>query len=121
MQFTSNFLTFFTVLTVYVTLCTTQNAPATSGSSSTSSSQIKCFACGLEEIDPEIDEKDSYGDSRRDGVPKTKKMYNHTCDIAAEMGFDDRWARNCPAGVRSCFWAEARYDRQGKRFTKIKN
>ena len=65
-----------------------------------------------------MDAKGSYGDSRRDGVPKTKKMYNHTCDIAAEMGFDDRWIRDCPAGVRSCFWAEARYDRQGKYITK---
>ena len=40
-------------------------------------------------------------------------MYNHTCDIAEEMGIDDRWVRTCPPGVRSCFWAEARYDKQG--------
>ena len=41
-------------------------------------------------------------------------MYNHTCDIAEQMGgFDDRWVRTCPPGVRSCFWAEARYEKQG--------
>jgi len=78
----------------------------------TAASQTKCFACGLEEIDPERDEPGSYGDSRREGVPKTKKMYNHTCDIAEKMGFDDRWVRTCPPGVRSCFWAEARYEKQ---------
>ena len=46
-------------------------------------------------------------------------MYNHTCDIADEMGIDDRWLRTCPPGVRSCFWAEARYDKQGNILDKI--
>ena len=68
-----------------------------------------------------------YGDFRREGVKqaeakdgKTRMMYNHTCDIADEMGIDDRWLRTCPPGVRSCFWAEARYDKQGNILNEIK-
>ena len=67
-----------------------------------------------------------YGDFRREGVKQaeakdgiTRMMYNHTCDIADEMGIDDRWLRTCPPGVRSCFWAEARYDKQGNILNEI--
>ena len=42
------------------------------------------------------------------------KMYNHTCDIADELGMGDNWKRKCPAGVKSCFWAEGRYNKQSK-------
>ena len=103
------------MLVLCATFSIAQDAAQNSESSSTSSSHVNCFACGLEEIDPDRDEPGSYGDSRKDGVSKDKKMYNHTCDIAKEMGFDERnWVRRCPAGVRSCFWAEARYDKQGQ-------
>ena len=94
-------------------------------SSASNAAPIKCFACGLEEVNPELDGQ-IYGDFRREGVKqaeakdgKTRMMYNHTCDIADEMGIDDRWLRTCPPGVRSCFWAEARYDKQGNVFDKI--
>ena len=41
-------------------------------------------------------------------------MYNHTCDIADELGLGDNWVRKCPPGVKSCFWAEGAYDKQSK-------
>ena len=98
------------------------NSGNSSDSSSTSSAApIQCYACGLEEVNPELDGK-VYGDFRREGVKQaeaadgiTRMMYNHTCDIAEEMGIDKRWLRTCPPGVRSCFWAEARYDKQGNK------
>ena len=120
------FMSHFLNISVHVTCVTSTtiqastNSPNNNGQDVTSSSDnsnIQCYACGLEEIDPEKDLAGSYGDGRREdvkGITPKKKMYNHTCDIAAEMGFDERWVRNCPAGVRSCFWAEARYDKQGK-------
>ena len=76
---------------------------------------IKCFACGIEEIDPEVDEPGSYGDFRKEGTPSGRKMYNHTCDIADDTGLeeDDRWLRTCPSGVKSCFWAKGNYENQG--------
>ena len=107
-----------------------QEAGSNSGNNSESSSAakaepIKCFACGLEEVNPELDGL-IYGDFRRQGVKdaeakdgKTRMMYNHTCDIAEEMGIDDRWLRTCPPGVRSCFWAEARYDKQGNLINRV--
>lgn len=61
-----------------------------------------------------MDVKGSYGDARKDGTPEGRKMYNHTCDIADEMGLDEKWMRKCPAGVKSCFWAQGRYDAQSK-------
>jgi len=74
---------------------------------------ISCYACGLEEVDPEIDEPGTYGDFRKEGTPPGKKMYNHTCDIADETGLDDqRWVRKCPEGVKSCFWAKGNYEKQ---------
>ena len=75
---------------------------------------VSCFTCGLEEIDPEIDNPGSYGDERKEGTPAGKKMYNHTCDIADELGLGDNWVRKCPPGVKSCFWAEGAYDKQSK-------
>ena len=81
---------------------------------------ISCYACGLEEVDPEIDEPGSYGDFRKEGTPPGKKMYNHTCDIADETGLDDqRWVRKCPAGVKSCFWAKGNYEKQSKLSMKL--
>jgi len=89
-----------------------QETGSNSGNSSESSSDsekkepIKCFACGLEEVNPELDGL-IYGDFRRQGVKdaeakdgKTRMMYNHTCDIAEEMGIDDRWLRTCPPGKK---------------------
>ena len=71
---------------------------------------IFCYACGLPEIDPNIDEPGSFGDARREWTPAGKKMYNYTCDIASQMGFDDKWLRQCPHGVKSCFWSKTTYD-----------
>ena len=71
---------------------------------------IFCYACGLPEIDPNLDEPGSFGDARREWTPAGKKMYNSTCDIAWQMGFDDKWLRQCPHGVKSCFWSKTTYD-----------
>ena len=71
---------------------------------------IFCYACGLPEIDPNLDEPGSFGDARREWTPAGKKMYNSTCDIASQMGFDDKWLRQCPHGVKSCFWSKTTYD-----------
>merc|ERR1712083_493111 len=75
---------------------------------------LSCYTCGLEEIDPELDQEGSYGDERSKGykTEKNLKMYNHTCDIADELGMGDNWVRKCPPGVKSCFWAEGRYSKQ---------
>ena len=75
---------------------------------------VSCFTCGLEEIDPEIDKPGSYGDERKEGTPPGRKMYNHTCDIADDLGLGDNWKRKCPPGTKSCFWAEGRYKKQSK-------
>ena len=75
---------------------------------------IFCYACGLPEIDPNLDEANSFGDSRREWTPNGKKMYNYTCDIATKMGFDEKWLRKCPHGVKSCFWSKTTYAGQGK-------
>ncbi|CAB4059331.1 unnamed protein product [Lepeophtheirus salmonis] len=61
-----------------------------------SNSQIRCYACGLEYVDPEIDKTGSYGDSRRNWTAPGKKY--------------DKWIRDCPVGVRSCFWAQGRHN-----------
>ena len=55
-------------------------------------------------------------DNRTKGykTEKNLKMYNHTCDIADELGLGDNWVRKCPPGVKSCFWAEGAYDKQSK-------
>ena len=84
-----------------------------SGETDSISDSISCYACGLEEIDPENDNAGSYGDIRKEGTPAGKKMYNHTCDIADDMGLDDKWVRKCPPGVKSCFWAKGNYQYQG--------
>ena len=67
---------------------------------------ISCYTCGLNTIDPENDKEGSYGDARTKGYKEDKnlKMYNHTCDIADELGLDDKWVRKCPKGTKSCFW-----------------
>ena len=83
-------------------------------SSETVLESISCYACGLEEFNPENDKPGSYGDIRKEGTPDGKKMYNHTCDIADDLGLDAKWERQCPPGVKSCFWAEGRYDKQSK-------
>ncbi len=69
---------------------------------------ISCFACGLDHIDPEVDESGSYCDlSLYDDCPESSKMYNHTCDIMDEWGASDAWIRRCPKGVSSCFHMRA--------------
>lgn len=79
-------------------------------------SSISCYACGLEEIDPEKDVPGSYGDARKEDTYKAgQKMYNHTCDIADNLGLDEKWVRKCPPGVKSCFWAKGNYKYQRKR------
>ena len=85
---------------------------------------ISCYTCGMEEIDPEIDNPGSYGDIRKDETPKDKdlKMYNHTCDIADKLAdggpLKDNWIRKCPPGVKSCFWAEGRFQRQSNYYSQ---
>jgi hypothetical protein len=79
-----------------------------------SKASMSCYTCGLEDIDPEYDVVGSYGDIRKEGTPTGKKMYNHTCDIADELGVDDKWLRKCPPEVKSCFMAEGRYEKQSK-------
>ena len=32
------------------------------------------------------------------------------------MGFDEKWLRKCPHGVKSCFWSKTTYDGKGKNF-----
>ena len=73
-----------------------------------------CYACGLNEIDPEIDSPGSFGDARMKWTPSGKKMYNFSCDIAAEMGLDEKWLRKCPHGVQSCFWSKTTYQDKGE-------
>ena len=86
---------------------------------------LSCITCGLEDIDPEKDEEGSYGDERTKGYKPEKKlkMYNHTCDIADELivggKHGDNFIRKCPPGVKSCFWAEGRYDKQSKYNTLV--
>lgn len=76
---------------------------------------ISCYACGLPEIDPELDFPGSFGDARRPWTPATgKKMYNYTCDIADQMGLDDKWLRKCPHGVKSCFWSKTSFEGTSK-------
>jgi len=43
-------------------------------------------------------------------------MYNHTCDIMDKMEEPERWLRQCPEGVQSCWYSEATYDQQDARF-----
>lgn len=73
---------------------------------------IFCFACGFQEIDPELDLPGSFGDGRLQWTPQGKKMYNYTCDIANQMGLDYKWMRKCPHGVKSCFWSKTSHDNQ---------
>ena len=75
---------------------------------------LYCYACGLTQIDPEIDTPGSFGDARLEWTPSGKKMYNFSCDIAAQMGFDEKWLRKCPHGVKSCFWSKTTYQDKGK-------
>ena len=77
---------------------------------------VLCYACGLKEIDPNLDQAGSFGDARKPWTPAGKKMYNYTCDIAHEMGLDDKWLRKCPHGVKSCFWSRATYQGHGDLF-----
>ncbi len=77
-------------------------------------SLIRCFTCGDATVDPVAD-GGSYCDlTKDDGCAADIKMYNHTCDIMDELGASDAWTRDCPAGVQSCFWAQGRYEGQGK-------
>ena len=75
---------------------------------------VSCYACGLEDVDPELDVPGSYGNYQRNSTPAGKKMYNFTCDIADKMGLDDKWIRSCPHGTKSCFWSQGTYGKQGK-------
>ena len=77
-------------------------------------SQVFCYACGMREIDPEMDSPGSFGDARLQWTPSGKKMYNYTCDIAHQMGLDEKWMRKCPHGVKSCFYSKTSYKTDGK-------
>ena len=37
-----------------------------------------------------------------------------SCDIAEQMGLDEKWLRKCPHGVKSCFWSKSSYAMHGK-------
>ena len=75
---------------------------------------LYCYACGLPEIDPEVDTPGSFGDARQKWTSSDKKMYNMSCDIAEQMGLDEKWLRKCPHGVKSCFWSKSSYAMHGK-------
>jgi len=40
---------------------------------------MKCYTCGLEEFDPDLDKRGTYNITVVPGVNKGYKMYNHTC------------------------------------------
>jgi hypothetical protein len=42
---------------------------------------VSCYACGLDDVDPEKDVPGSFGDAQRNSTPPGKYMYNFTCDI----------------------------------------
>ena len=63
----------------------------------------------------------SYCDLDKDGMcPSGSKMYNHTCDIMDRImevsggEHEDLWIRTCPEGVKSCYYAQGRYESQCK-------
>ncbi len=52
--------------------------------------------------------------NKDDNCEATSKMYNHTCDIMDNLGASDSWKRRCPYGVKSCYWAQGKYEKQGE-------
>ena len=46
---------------------------------------VSCYACGLDDVDPEKDKPGSFGDAQRNSTPTGKKMYNFTCDIVDKV------------------------------------
>ena len=46
---------------------------------------VSCYACGLDDVDPEKDKPGSFGDAQRNSTPPGKKMYNFTCDIVDKV------------------------------------
>jgi hypothetical protein len=46
---------------------------------------VSCYACGLDDVDPEKDVPGSFGDAQRKSTPPGKKMYNFTCDIVDKV------------------------------------
>jgi len=81
-------------------------------------SSVTCYQCGQPEIDPESDYPNSYCDATvpSNNCDNTKKMYNLTCDIMDKIGPSPLWTRKCPNGVKSCFYADGRYDDQAPKF-----
>ena len=56
---------------------------------------ITCYACGMPEIDPHIDNPGSYCDVSLvdNNCPPTSKIYNFSCDVMESMGASDFWIR----------------------------
>ena len=70
---------------------------------------VKCYACGQSGVDPIADDEKYCDLEKGDECAANTKMYNHTCDIMDRLGPSESWVRECPTGVRSCFYAQGRY------------
>ena len=57
--------------------------------------RVTCYACGLPDIDPHVDNPGSYCDVSLvdNNCPKTSKIYNFSCDVMDSMGASDYWIR----------------------------
>lgn len=77
-----------------------------------------CYACGLPDVDPHVDNPGSYCDVSLvdNNCPPTSKIYNFSCDVMDSMGASDYWIRKCPPGIRSCFVAQGSFESQKPAF-----
>ena len=84
--------------------------------------EFSCYACGLEDVDPEADAPGSYCDLNQfDDCPDYSKIYNHSCNLMDEWGPSDAWRRICPKGVTSCFYIETGFAEQAPVFRGCAN
>lgn len=56
---------------------------------------VTCYACGLPDIDPHVDNPGSYCDVSLvdNNCAPTSKIYNFSCDVMDSMGASDYWIR----------------------------
>lgn len=88
-------------------------AETTAASTEVTDNRITCYACGQADVDPTAD-GEAFCDLEKNpgGCPKASKMYNHTCDIMDRLGKSSNWERQCPEGIKSCFYSEANFEDQ---------
>ena len=57
--------------------------------------RVTCYACGLPDIDPHVDNPGSFCDAslENNNCPPTSKIYNFSCDVMDSMGASDYWIR----------------------------